>query len=182
MLPPERMTTNPHHQECKSMHYNDMKASNCSGYSPLDLWEGGGRKKPPKPSSQEDLRHVRLPNVASGIIGMVMISCERGFDPHGMVVGNTNQWYKNLCHKSKSAMGPGRDLEENASARIRNIETFEVGFKLFTKTSGLSSQSSPWSKLLTGNSPQISGEQRLPSLQGPRHLPPVQQRGWDWGG
>ena len=33
---------------------------------------------------------------------------------------------------SKSAMGPGRDLEENASARIRNIETFEVGFKLFT--------------------------------------------------
>ena len=29
-------------------------------------------------------------------------------------------------------MGPGRDLEENASARIRNIETFEVGFILLT--------------------------------------------------
>ena len=29
-------------------------------------------------------------------------------------------------------MGPGRDLEDNASARIRNIETFEVAFRVFT--------------------------------------------------
>jgi len=31
----------------------------------------------------------------------------------------------------QSAMGPGRDLEENASARIRNIETFEETLRKF---------------------------------------------------
>jgi len=31
----------------------------------------------------------------------------------------------------KSAMGPGRDLEKNASARIRNIETFEETLRKF---------------------------------------------------
>lgn len=31
----------------------------------------------------------------------------------------------------QSAMGPGRELEENASARIRNIETFEETLRKF---------------------------------------------------
>ena len=45
------------------------------GDSPLHLWEGGGREEPPQPSSQEDLRHVRLPDVASGLVISYTFRC-----------------------------------------------------------------------------------------------------------
>ena len=77
-------------------------------------------------------------------------------------------------------MGPGRDLEDNASARIRNIETFEVlrlivfdiiviiTIIIITMTIFLI-------EIISGNSSQILGEQRVPALQQTRHLPSVQQ-------
>ena len=37
------------------------------------------------------------------------------------------------------------------------------------------------SSSFAGNSSEVLGEQRVPALQQTRHLPPVQQRGWDWG-
>ena len=45
-----------------------------TGNSALYLREGGGRKNPPKPSSQEDLCHVRLPHAASGFLFFITTS------------------------------------------------------------------------------------------------------------
>ena len=71
-------------------------------------------------------------------------------------------------------MGPGRDLEENASARIRNIETFEVGFILLTIIIAIIGVIEIIIALI-GNSSEIPGKQRLSALQGSRHFPCVQQ-------
>ena len=57
-----------HHQlllHHKQHHHNHFLST---GNSALYLREGGGRKNPPKPSSQEDLCHVRLPHAASGFL------------------------------------------------------------------------------------------------------------------
>ena len=83
------------------------------------------------------------------------------------------EWLSQIKH-FKSAMGPGRDLEENASARIRNIETFEVGFILLTIIIAIIGVIEIIIALI-GNSSEIPGKQRLSALQGPRHLPRVQQ-------
>jgi len=62
----------------------------------------------------------------------------------------------------QSAMGPGRDLEDNASARIRNIETFEETLRKFLA----SNEYLRYNKLVTfhsyNNEDETEGEKKSP--------------------